>query len=108
MTALDAIRARDAALIEENGYLFPPGEDYDSEPWRDRRALLAEVDRLTEVVAHIGRVKRDVLLTQRDIGAEDERARIAAEVLAEPTLELATGVYVDLASVLEDIEGADR
>jgi len=47
MTDLDAIRARDAALIEENGYLFPPGEDYDSEPWRDRRALLAEVDRLT-------------------------------------------------------------
>ena len=41
-------------------------------------------------------------------GVEYERARIAAEVLAEPTLELATGVYVDLASVLEDIDGDPR
>ena len=67
---LGDIRARDAALIEENGYLFPPGEDYDSEPWRDRRALLAEVDALNLTV--IG-LKEMMGADQRSWAAERRR-----------------------------------
>ena len=63
----------------------------------ERMALFTELDRLRADVTQAYRDRAD--------GRASERARIAAEVLAEPTLELATGVYVDLASVLEDING---
>ena len=95
MTALDAIRARDAALIEENGYLFPPGEDYDSEPWRDRRALLAEVDRLADELDGMTDTALDMARkyrqwrppgsqAQRESAIAAERARIAEAVRELP------------------------
>jgi hypothetical protein len=132
MNDLDAIRARDAALIEENGYLFPPGEDYDSEPWRDRRALLAEVDALNEVVlalqqtveregAEVDRLQAELVardaIGRADIawdgGAAAERARIAEAVRGLPAdwrqhpvmRETVRVAWVDRAAVLAVVEG---
>ena len=116
---LDDIRARDAADIPIT--LDMTGADWRRALWQvaaDRRTLLGmlepsavpEHEPCCACCSEVGRhpTVDDVSDFFYAGGVEYERARIAAEVLAEPTLELATGVYVDLASVLEDIAGADR
>jgi len=47
----------------------------------------------------------DFLAMGATAGRVAERARIREAVLEEETLELATGVYVDLEAVLQDIDG---
>ena len=110
----NAIRARDAGpLVPSSGY------------WAlwNRRALLTEVDRLEDEVRRtttllgeqndlVGQLIRErdtslmrAITADTDNAVSDERNRIRSLVLEEATLQLSTGVYVDLAAVLDDIEG---
>jgi hypothetical protein len=120
MTDLDAIRARDAALI------YP--EDY-GQAHADRRALLAEVDRLrAEKMAlaatngEVGLALTEALVEVQEVAdtipaacraaVRNERARIRAAVEALPGVFAATRYikegqpnWLDRAAVLALLEG---
>lgn len=102
MTDLDAIRARDAAWTDQ--YLVAP-DGFQSA--HDRRALLAEVDRLRAV--RLEASESHVWLE----GAATERARIRAAVEGLPTqpgLEVnIPGMrhFIERTAVLAAIDGED-
>jgi len=114
VTDLDAIRARDAEFTIGGGEIpYLPGatrtQDWASAVNRaviDRRALLAEVDRLSrkpDVLRELDLLGR---ATRAEAELAAERARIAAEVRGLPVpawddLDL----YVDRAAVLAIVEG---
>jgi hypothetical protein len=105
MTDLDAIRARDA---ETTPYVVREGEyAHCKAAMADRRALLAEVDRLTAEVMEWGVTNVGL----KEWGAEEERARIHAAVEALWTADLQEGSgeashkMVDRAAVLAIVKG---
>ena len=97
---LEAIRERDVDCV--------PAGYTSAQAARDRRALLAEVDRLTALIARWGTTD------EAAVAVLNERARILAAVEALPTFDDGTAVsllkdirlpFVDRAAVIAAIEG---
>ena len=108
---LEAIRARDADYLRglrDTGYdpVFHPEDECEAD--KDRHALLAEVDRLTALIARWGTTD------EAAVAVLNERARILAAVEGLPTFDDGTAVsllkdirlpFVDRAAVIAAIEG---